>query len=289
MLLVEADWLASHLKDPSVRIFDCTTHMHAQPVGPSRIVSGRPEFEAGHIEGAQHLDMVEDLSSPNSTYAFEMLDPASFQSLMRKHGVKKDDHIVLYGRSALTTITRAWLVFYANGHKKISILDGGLIGWLQAGYPLSTIIEDHPPSQYTVATDRPPVIVGIDTVKRGLVQTDSTTQHRQLVNALSPEQYRGTGGAQYGRVGRIPTSLNLPARELFNLKTQQFKPIDDIRQRWTDAGLDPSKKTIHYCGGGIAASTTAFTQALLGQNDWVVYDRSLLEWCDQSDTPMVTD
>jgi|AntAceMinimDraft_5_1070358.scaffolds.fasta_scaffold110517_1 thiosulfate/3-mercaptopyruvate sulfurtransferase len=289
MLLIEPDWLASRLQDPSIRIFDCTTHMRAQPVGPSRIESGRPEFEASHIEGAQHLDMVEDLSSPHSPYAFEMLGPASFQSLMRKRGVEVDDHVVLYGRSALTTITRAWLVFYANGHRRISILNGGLNGWVEAGYPLSTAINSPRTSQYIVATDRPAVIADMDVVKSGLITAELNQQRHQLINALSPEQFRGTGGANYGRVGRIPTSLNLPARHLFDLKTQRFKTIDDIRQCWEEAGLDPSLKTIHYCGGGIAASTTAFTQALLGHDDWAVYDRSLLEWCHQSDTPMVTD
>ncbi len=289
MLLVEPEWLASRLKDTSIRIFDCTTHMRAQPVGPSRIDSGRPEFEAGHIEGAQHLDMVEDLSSPNTAYAFEMLKPALFTALMRKLGVNNDDHVVLYGRSALTTITRAWFVFYANGHQSISILNGGFNGWVEAGYPLVTTINEPLDSDYTLTSHRPPAVVDIETVKAGLVQAKLGMPRHQLVNALSPEQYRGTGGAHYGRIGRIPSSLNLPARQLFDLKTQRFKPIDDIRQCWRQAGLDPRLKTIHYCGGGIAASTTAFTQALLGHDNWAIYDRSLLEWCHQSDTPMVTD
>ncbi|MBT4489178.1 MAG: hypothetical protein HOC72_16670, partial [Rhodospirillaceae bacterium] len=30
-ILVETDWLADHLDDPKVRIFDCTTHLRPDP------------------------------------------------------------------------------------------------------------------------------------------------------------------------------------------------------------------------------------------------------------------
>jgi len=288
MLLVEPEWLSARLNDKSVRIFDCTTHMIAQPVGPSKIESGWPEFSAEHIPGSQHLDMVQDLSDPDAPYPFGMLTPIQFQALMRRFGVKATDHIVLYGRSALTTITRAWLVFYVNGHQKVSILNGGFKGWSDAGYPVAatdtatdTEVE---PTDYLVATQRPEAITDIHAVRECVNE-----QTHQLINALSPEQFKGTGGANYGRVGRIPNSSNLPARHLFDLKTQRFKPIEEIRQQWKAAGLEPSDQTIHYCGGGIAASTTAFVQTLLGYDNWAVYDHSLLEWCHQSDTPMVTD
>lgn len=284
MLLVEPNWLSTQLNNASVRVFDCTTHMVAQPVGPSKIKSGKPEFELEHIPGSQHLDMVEDLSDPNAPYPFGMLTPSQFQTLMQHYGVDHNDHIVLYGRSALTTITRAWLVFYTNGHTHVSILNGGFNGWKAAGHPVTATVNKLYPSKYLVAAKRPKAITDIQAVRECL-----SGQTHQLINALSPEQYKGTGGANYGRVGRIPSSSNLPARHLFDQKTQRFKPIEEIRQQWISAGVEPSKRTIHYCGGGIAASTTAFVQALLGYDDWAVYDHSLLEWCQQSDTPMMTD
>ena len=44
------------------------------------------------------------------------------------------------------------------------------------------------------------------------------------VNALSPEQHAGTGGTSYGRPGRIPGSVNVPARNLLDPATDTYLP-----------------------------------------------------------------
>jgi thiosulfate/3-mercaptopyruvate sulfurtransferase len=45
---------------------------------------------------------------------------------------------------------------------------------------------------------------------------------------------------------------------------------------------------IHYCGGGITATATAFALALLGRPDTLVYDGSLHEWAPDQTLPMET-
>lgn len=281
--LVSADWLKAHFKDPGVRIFDCTTHMVAQPVGASKIVSGRPGYEQGHIPGAMHLDMVEDLSDPSGTYPYTMLKPQQFTQLARRVGLKQSDHVVLYGTSAITTITRAWLVFYVMGHPHVSILDGGLKAWQSTGGELTHSPPSFVPSLYTVDTPRLRHIADLKRVKE-MVQENPAC----LLNALSREQYEGTGGAHYGRPGRIPGSQHLAARDLVDPQTGLFRDRTTLLRMARAAGLEPHTSVIHYCGGGIAASTTAFVLAMLGWDDWALYDNSLLEWSSQNDTPMET-
>ena len=44
--LVQTDWLAAHLNDPELRIFDCTTHLlpaDATTNAPYRIVPGKAD------------------------------------------------------------------------------------------------------------------------------------------------------------------------------------------------------------------------------------------------------
>src|SRR5262247_2544051 len=60
--LVETDWLAAHLRDPGLRIFDCTTYLDPDPVTVYVARSGRPEWEKGHIPGADYLDLQGELS-----------------------------------------------------------------------------------------------------------------------------------------------------------------------------------------------------------------------------------
>jgi thiosulfate/3-mercaptopyruvate sulfurtransferase len=46
---------------------------------------------------------------------------------------------------------------------------------------------------------------------------------------------------------------------------------------------------ITYCGGGIAASTTAMFLVLFGHPHVSLYDASLSEWAIDQNLPMVTD
>lgn len=282
-LLVEAKWLAANLSSPNIRILDCTTHMHAQPVGPSRIESGRPDYESGHIPGALHVDMVKDLSDPNGEFPYTMPGAPQICALAQRLGIRETDHLVLYGNSAMMTITRAWLVFFVNGHSRVSILNGNMSHWKRMGLPVSQTSLTPTPTQYQPGLRRENHISDSDEVRFALTNKTAT-----LINALSTEQYQGSGGAHYGRPGRIPGSLNLPARSVVDASTGSFRPIEEIRQLAANAGIDELKQTIHYCGGGIAASTSAFVMAMLGSKAWSVYDNSLLEWCSQPDNPMVS-
>lgn len=283
-MLVDARWLLDHLEAPALRVFDCTTHMIAQPVGASKIVSGRPDFEHGHIRGAIHLDMVEDLSDSSGAYPYSMLRPGQFEQLAQRVGLQKKDHVIICGASAITTLTRAWLVFYVMGHPRVSILDGGLNAWKACGGALTTDAATPTPSSYQITQTRLKHIATMLDVRDASQKRDPI-----LLNALSREQFEGTGGAHYGRPGRIPGSLHLAARSLVEPVSGKFHSRQKLLAMTQQAGLDESRAVIHYCGGGIAASTTAFVLAMLGWTDWALYDNSLLEWSAQSDTPMVSD
>ncbi len=76
--IVTPEWLSVHLADPAVKILDCTTYMLAQPVGPSKIESGRAQYVKGHIPGAQHVCMEQDFSEPGARFAFTVPSPDTF-------------------------------------------------------------------------------------------------------------------------------------------------------------------------------------------------------------------
>ena len=60
--LVSTDWLAAHLRDRDVAVFDCTTHLIPAPGVTYQVVPGREDFERGHIAGAQFIDVQADVS-----------------------------------------------------------------------------------------------------------------------------------------------------------------------------------------------------------------------------------
>ena len=74
--LVQTDWLAAHLGDPDLRIFECTTWL--RPAAPGEAVpyhpeAGRADYEAGHIPGAGFLDLPGELSRQDAPVHFMML------------------------------------------------------------------------------------------------------------------------------------------------------------------------------------------------------------------------
>ena len=73
--LITTAELAGILDQPDLRLFDCTTYLEYQPEGsgvPYIAVPGRHTFEAGHIPGADFLDLQGEFSEPGIELHFMM-------------------------------------------------------------------------------------------------------------------------------------------------------------------------------------------------------------------------
>jgi thiosulfate/3-mercaptopyruvate sulfurtransferase len=130
---------------------------------------------------------------------------------------------------------------------------------------------------------RPELFVGKDVVQSAIGAGEVCT-----INALTADLHRGEN-PRYGRPGRIPGSVNVPAPTLFNPETKELLPIERVAQSFAGIGADPTKRIIVYCGGGIAATLDAFLLHELGYRDVSVYDNSLSEWANDASLPIETD
>jgi thiosulfate/3-mercaptopyruvate sulfurtransferase len=168
------------------------------------------------------------------------------------------------------------------GHQKISILNGGLALWGKSGLALSTQLPTVKTSHYKAAPKAERV------ARMNEVSQAITDPQKVLLNALKKEQFLGTGGPHYGRPGRIPNSLSWPATDLYDPATGEFKGLDELIALLKQLNLQTGQQVIHYCGGGIAATTTAFVLETLGFPNWSVYDNSMNEWANTPDKPLQT-
>jgi thiosulfate/3-mercaptopyruvate sulfurtransferase len=109
-----------------------------------------------------------------------------------------------------------------------------------------------------------------------------------LLNALSPTVHAGTEN-RYGRVGRIPGSVNVYAQHLIDRDTRRFLPRDALREQLEAAGALRDGRVVAYCGGGISATVDAFALTLLGASDVAVYDGSMTEWFSDPSLPVEVD
>jgi thiosulfate/3-mercaptopyruvate sulfurtransferase len=147
---------------------------------------------------------------------------------------------------------------------------------------VSTAPCTYPPAQFT-PKPRPGLFVGKDAVRAAIGDPATCT-----INALLPDLHSGAS-PRYGRPGRIPGSVNVPAASLLDAKTRAFPTPDAAAAAFAAVGADPQQRQIVYCGGGIAATLDAFLMHQLGYTDIAVYDASMSEWAKDASLPIETD
>jgi len=281
--LVSGNWLEEHLSDPDVRIFDCTYHLlYGQSENyPYRYVSGRADYEAGHIPGADFLDLQGEFSAQDSPYLMTLPTAEAAAEAFARHGVADGTRVVFYTRESMQRATRFWWMLHWLGFDNAAVLDGGYDKWIADGRPVSTEPRRYPRGLFSL-NPRPDVFVAKDEVLAAIGSDEICT-----INALGPDLHSGAD-ASYGRPGHIPGSANVPAAALVNPETLEMLPPNDVARIFERAGVAPGNRIITYCGGGIAATLNAFLLRQLGYRNIAVYDNSMSEWATDPTLPIET-
>jgi thiosulfate/3-mercaptopyruvate sulfurtransferase len=282
--------LAASLGEASLRVFDCTTYLEPTPAGsaePYIAVPGSKTFEEGHIPGADFLDLQGEFSDPDTQLHFMMPPVARLAAAFGRHGVGRGTRVVLYSVGTMMWATRFWWMLRALGFDA-AVLDGGLDKWKAEGRPLETgAPRGYPPATF-VATPRAKggaaMFVDAAAVKAAIGRSDTVT-----VNALGPQFHRGLEPSRYGRPGRVPGSVNVPAATLVDPVTKGFTSLADAEAKFAAQGISKDKRTICYCGGGISATIDLFLLHQLGHDDLTLYDGSMGEWAKTESLPIETD
>lgn len=284
--LVETDWLAAHLDDPSLRIFDCTIVVRddqAQQGQGYRVESGYQTWRQGHIPGSGFADLVTDLSDPNGRFPFTVPSSERFAEMMSRYGVGEGTRVILYDAFMNVCAARLWWLLRAFGFDNAAILNGGWTKWTKEGRPISTAPVAYPPTQF-VARPRPQLIAQKPEVLAAINQPGTL-----LVNALSPEDFAGAAPPRYSRPGHIPSSVNVPFLSLVDPETHAYLPEEQLRAKFATVEATTQQKVITYCAVGFTACSDAFVLSLLGVENLAMYDGSLTEWTADPTMPMVTD
>jgi thiosulfate/3-mercaptopyruvate sulfurtransferase len=281
-LLVDVAWLAQHLEDPAVRIFDATVQLVRAPEGgPYEVVSGRPEYEVEHIPGAAFADVAGELADPESPFHFTVPTPERFAKRAGRLGIGPGTHVVVYAQDTPMWATRLWWLLRYFGFDEVSVLDGGLSAWRAAGHELSAQTASYPSVSFT-SRPRPELLATRADIER-IVAGEAPSC---LINALLPPAFRGEGISSYSRPGRIPSSVSAPWNSMIDPATNRFRPSDELERELDAVGARGSDPVIAYCGGGISATVDVFALALTGRDDVRLYDGSLTEWSHDPSLPL---
>lgn len=227
---------------------------------------GRRTYEDGHIPGAVFVDLDRDLSAPPGENGRHPLPPiGDFSKTLGRLGVTPGDHVVAYDDSAGAIAARLWWMLRSIGHDRSQVLDGGYQAWVEAGHPV-----EHGSNTPTGAPDYPVPD------SYGGVTTLEDLSGRTVVDARSPERYRGEFEPVDPKAGHIPGAINLPHSGNLDAAGMFLSP-DLLSNRFEGLGAAP----VMSCGSGVTACHNALAMAVASLDMPDVYVGSFSEWSRQ--------
>lgn len=266
--LVNVDWLYAHLETPDVVVVDCRFALG----DPQQ---GQQEYLAGHIPGAHYLALNQDLSGPVQQHGgrHPLPDLETLVSKFEKLGISSQPQtpVVAYDATKNAFAARLWWLLRYLGHEAVAVLDGGFPAWLAADYPLDT----HVPvaNAHDQFIPRPQTDWVVD---RATVLQRQTEANTVLVDARSPERYRGEWEPIDPIAGSIPHAVNVFWQQNLD-ENGRFKSPADLAQLWSS--ISSEDQAIYYCGSGVTACVNLLAQAVMNQAWPQLYVGGWSDWC----------
>jgi thiosulfate/3-mercaptopyruvate sulfurtransferase len=269
--LVETDWVAARLNDPSVRVIESDEDFLL--------------YETGHIPGAVKVDWFTSLQHPIRR---DFLTPAEFEKLCSGLGIANDTTVVFYGDKSNWFACYALWLFRYYGHEKLKIVNGGRMKWEKEGRLLSREVPVYPAMKYTahpadksVRAFRADVFAQVE-AKKPLVDVRSLKEYTgELLHMPNYPQEGATRG------GHIPGAVSIPWATTVNEADSTFKTAEELRAMYAAKGVTSDKDIIAYCRIGERSSHTWFVLTyLLGYPHVRNYDGSWTEWGNLVDAPI---
>lgn len=230
----------------------------------------RAEYAAAHIGGAQFLSLDDDLSAAEGPGRHPLPATRQFARVLGDRGIGPDDVVVVYDAQGGAYAARLWWMLSALGHRRVAVLDGGIDGWVAAGGGLDAVVHASTSTEYGSVPDTWP-----GTADR--VAVTARTAESVLVDARSPERFRGEREPIDPVAGHIPGAVNVPhAGNLTERGT--FRSREELRARYAAAGITDAADSIVYCGSGVTSCQTILAMEIAGLGRGVLYPGSWSDW-----------
>lgn len=270
--LVTARQLLARSNDPEVRIVDARFELTDPAAGPAM-------YAAGHVPGAVYLDLDRDLAAaPGARGRHPLPDLTVLAAKLGASGIGRQHDVVVYDQVGSMYAARAWWLLRYMGHERVRVLDGGFRAYLAAGGEVSSEPPSHPATTFEVDV-REDMALDLDRILARLEDPGLI-----LLDARSPERYRGETEPLDPKAGHVPGALNLPYLDssgpsgmLSPAELRRLYGLDDIP---IDADL------VAYCGSGVSAAQLVLALEVAGRRGVKLYPGSWSEWSRRDDLPV---
>jgi thiosulfate/3-mercaptopyruvate sulfurtransferase len=266
--LISVEDLARGLDDPDLVLVDMRWYL-------GRPGAGRVVYLEGHLPGAIHLDLDDDLSDIGNPGAIgfpgrhPLPDPRAWAGAMGARGLGSDSRVVAYDDAGGWVAARLWWMLDRLGHERASVLDGGIGAWIAAGLPLSTEVPTLRPRELAVRSTWAGVI-GRDELRSRLGSV-------VLLDARAGPRYRGETEPVDPIPGHIPTAINAPFDGDLGPDGRFLEP-EALRARFEALGAADGADVVTSCGSGTSACHHALAMRVAGIPEPILYVGSYSDW-----------
>jgi thiosulfate/3-mercaptopyruvate sulfurtransferase len=270
-------------------VLDATTFRPDEPF------NAETAFQEGHIPGAYRFS-IDDVSDDQTDLPHMVPAADVFHAYVRARGVTPDLPVVVYDQQGLFSAPRAWWMFRLFGYKQVSVLNGGMPAWREAGLPIEQGPETRIVPTYTPAEGLTWPMEGERLANRFDVQLAGGDHAITLVDARPVARFQGAAPEPRAglRQGHIPGSVNLPHTHLLeqNRLIMDKARLQHVIETGTGVSVEALKQghtsIISSCGSGITACVLPLALEYLGIPPSVVavYDGSWAEWGSYSEAEL---
>ena len=264
--LISAVELQPQLNNPDWVIIDCRFSL-------ANSEAGSYAYRHGHIVNARYAHLDKDLSSAitDTTGRHPLPD---FRVLVKKlsaWGVSNQSQVVVYDDTGGAFAGRLWWLLRTLGHDNVAVLNGGIQQW-QKQYPVTTQLPRIKTASFCAYLNDYASLT-VRQVEDGIARKFIT-----LIDARTPERYRGEQEPIDPIAGHIPSALNRPLQHNLNEQGLFLSPAELRAQFSQLLGITAPESVVHYCGSGVTACHNLLAMEHAGLQGSKLYAGSWSEW-----------
>lgn len=217
-------------------------------------------YKQGHIPQSLHFDLYKCTpETPGITVGLP--DTNCFTDYVQSLGIWPDTHVVAYDRFGPLSAYRTWMQFRLFGHRRVSVLDGGLRKWLEDGFEVTTDEPEVERSNFVAKLDKNLIRTYDDIIE------NLKTKKEEIVDAR-PKNHPSIVEDENG--GFIIGSKHVSFPDMF-LEDGTLKSEAELKAMFDSAGVDLGQPMVISCLRGLTACGVAAAAQILGKENVPIY------------------